>query len=105
MSIEARLAKIASQIAEQFTNRSPALEQELLGIEQRKMAIEAELDIAHLAHKRLLNFRPILGADYQCPRCWIKREQRAALDPIGGGTGSEDYFRCSECHEPITVHI
>src|SRR5262249_45833032 len=45
--------------------------EEHLQIEMRKREVEAQLDAANLAHKRLANFLPIRGANFQYPRCWI----------------------------------
>lgn len=103
MAIGASLTKIAGQIVEHLESRAPALKQELIEIEERKLAIERELNAADLAQKRLLNFRPMLGANYQCPSCWVWHEQTSSLYPIGGGTRTEDHFRCSVCHETITI--
>lgn len=45
----------------------------------QKLEIEAQLDAAKLAQKRLLNFRPSLGRNFQCPRCWVRDDVRSAL--------------------------
>ena len=35
----------------------------------------------------------------------MQREQRPPIYPIGGGTRNEDYFRCGDCKQQITVAV
>jgi hypothetical protein len=58
----------------------------------RKAKMAAQLRSANLSYQRLANFQVKIGADYQCPACWIEHEARSALRPIGSGTDTEDIF-------------
>jgi len=103
MTIAAQIQQIALEFASNAQHRAFALQSKLAEIEARKVAIEAELHTANLARKRIANFKVQIGADYQCPRCWIEHETRSALIPISGGTRDEDFFRCSTCHYELTI--
>lgn len=97
------LLSIASQIAEQLDISASQLQKELLDVELKKHAIEAQLHSARLAVKRVVNYRPALGADYQCPSCWVRHEKRAALTPISG----DDIYnrlRC-ECGQVYSIPL
>ena len=59
--------------------------------------IESQLHAANMATKRLLDFRPMIGADYQCPDCFIKNETRSAMRPIPAGPSGLDLFKCVTC--------
>ena len=59
----------------------------LLDLDRQLTQKKKECDTARLAPKRLANYSVKLGADYQCPRCWIDNEARSALRPIPGTEG------------------
>jgi hypothetical protein len=63
MRIEKILLEEAAYIADYAKGTTPTLEAELRQIERREMEIEARLDAAQLAHKRLLDYRLRIGAD------------------------------------------
>src|SRR5580704_11450609 len=92
-----RLMKIAAELAGNAKFKATALQKEKLTIEARLREIETELHAANLAHERLNSFVPVRGNDLQCPGCWIDREAAAALRPVGGGTRTEDFFKCRTC--------
>lgn len=64
MSIEKILLEEAAYIAGYAKGTTPTLEAELRQIERREMEIEARLDAAQLARKRLLDYRLRIGADF-----------------------------------------
>ena len=86
-----RLAKYAQSSA-------AALEEERLQIEMRKREVEAQLDAANFAHKRLANFVPIRGADFQCPRCWSDHRTASNLQTTAKNRSSTENFRCGTRH-------
>ena len=90
------LLKSATEIAAQHQSRAHAFEAELLEIERRKIEIGAKLKAAHLAPQRALNFKPMLGPDYQCPACWIDHDARSTLFSVPA-TATDDIMRCPTC--------
>ncbi len=99
---EQRIIEIAEEIAEHKEARSSEIEKELREIEAQKAAKEAELNTAKLAFKRSLSFQVRVGADLQCPSCWIDRNRRSVMVNING-TDVEDVFRCRVCRLEIGV--
>ncbi len=102
MGIETILMGEAEFTADNMQRSTPALEAELREVEKRKIAIDAKLNAAKLAQKRLLDFRPRLGADFQCPRCWVQNETRSRLAPIPSGS-ADDILRCRTCGEDFHI--
>ena len=47
---------------------------------------------------RLLNFKIKIGANYQCPICWIEHGRNIALYPVPSG-GRNDILRCAYGHD------
>src|SRR5258708_7033627 len=100
MSIVQQLGEYAAQLAEQNQQRRAGLERELGDLQVQIAQKQAMPDTLGFGHQRLANFQVKIGPDYQCPRCWIMLEKRSALRPIGGGTNTEDFFRCNDCDSP-----
>ena len=92
MSIDGQLEQIAVDLARGLRSRSPTLKAELREIRARLTKIEAELETVSLASQRVSKFRPQIGLDHQCPRCWIEHEKRSTLSPMSGNA-----FRCHTC--------
>ena len=105
MSPDKHFRDVAEQIVQRSKNRTPKLQRELSEIEARKAEVEALLNSANLARQRLAIFQVKIGADYQCPICWIEREVRAPIRSIGAGTDNEDLFRCSVCGTDFSVSV
>lgn len=103
MSISGELLQVAKEIAQNAQLRLAALDQEEAEIDARKAEIQAERKNRSLAAQRALDFRPQVGSDFQCPRCWVDHERRARLLPVGGGPQTEDYFRCRVCSFEYTM--
>lgn len=95
----------AASIAAGYEQHIARLERELADIESRKHQIKQQLHLVSLIPKRLSRFQPKVGADYQCPRCWLEQERHAVLQPIGWGTTHEDHFRCGSCGHRVTVQF
>jgi len=61
--------------------------------------IAARLD--EFAQKRVLSYRPRIGPDLQCPRCWVETEIRSTLGgvarPLGTPSTSSDILTCHTC--------
>ena len=97
VSISNELLNVATRIAQNAQLRLAALDQEEAGLDARKAEIGAERKEISVAAQRAVGFRPQVGTEFQCPRCWVDYERRARLLPVGGGTKAEDYFRCRTC--------
>ena len=67
MSVELILRDEADNQARYLENAASALNAELREIERRKADIDAQLQAVRLAHKRLLNFQPCIGTDFNAP--------------------------------------
>ena len=104
MSIEESLKDAAINIADTIFQRSTALEPEKLRVEERLAEIEAIRNTARLAAQRFGNYMPILGVDYQCPRCWVINENRSALRPVPSNT-IDDVLRCDSCSEDFVISM
>lgn len=107
--IETAIFDEAHYQAKRLQDATPALNAELRKLEQqqaeverRKAEINAQLEAARVSAKRLLNFRPCIGTDFQCPRCWIVNEVRSPLRPIPSDT-SDDIMRCRVCEGDFTI--
>lgn len=97
MYIGWELRRLASEIARSAWARISALREEDAAIDARKAEIREEYMKIRVAAKRAFNFRPQLGADLQCPRCWIDDERQATLLRIEDGAHSEYRFQCQTC--------
>jgi lysine 2,3-aminomutase len=82
--------------------RLEAVMAELAAIDQRVAEINAEIRQAKLARQRLLDFRPRLGSEFQCPRCWIQGDARATLEASPNTTG-EEILTCRTCGSEYVV--
>jgi hypothetical protein len=107
--IELAILDEANYQVRRLQEATPALNAELrqleaqeAEIERRKAEIKAQLEAARLAHKRLLNFRPCIGTDFQCPRCGIVKEIGSTLRPIPSST-SDDIMRCGTCGLDVII--
>jgi hypothetical protein len=98
MSFAGQLYETAGRLAKYAQSSAAALEEERLQIEMRKREVEAQLDAANFAHKRLANFVPIRGADFQCPRCWIDHRTASNLQTTAKNRSSTENFRCGTRH-------
>lgn len=104
MPIANEIQQAAIEIANGIHRRIAGLEKEKTRLENELSINQAALDAANLCHDRLGNFRPEIGADYQCPRCWINNESRVALR-AAEGTEKVDVLRCPTCHWEILVEF
>lgn len=96
MSIGERLQVLAREIARRAQFRLAVLSREEAEIDRRKVQIETERKNISGAARRAIDFRPLIGTDYQCPRCWVDHEKQSILLPILGQTRN-DLFHCDEC--------
>ena len=85
----------ASNEAARMQQRDASLKDELLKIEARKAAVQTEREKIRTAAQRALKFMPKIGAEHQCPRCWILNERRAPLRPVGSPSDDFDIMRCA----------
>jgi predicted RNA-binding Zn-ribbon protein involved in translation (DUF1610 family) len=97
MSISDELLQLAKETALNAQLHLAALDKEEAAIEARKVEIAAEREKIGVAAKRALDFRAQVGADFQCPRCWVDYERRARLIPAEEDTKAGNSFRCRTC--------
>jgi hypothetical protein len=102
MNLEDLLVEQARYHADRMYGTRAPLEDEFLGLEKRKSEIEAQLKAIKFAERRILEYRPTLGAVFQCPRCWVQKEIRASLRAMSTGT-KDDLLRCDTCGFEIPV--
>ena len=98
MALAHKLQLLASDCAEAATRRVPDLARQLAEIEARRAEVATQLSAARDARKRLARYEAKLGADYQCPRCWVGRGSRSPLASFPG-KAMEELFRCGLCDE------
>lgn len=82
MALEDELRNVAGEIADRLQVHHSDLDDALTPIEARK---------------RLLNYSPRVGPDFQCPRCWMENEKRSVLRTVVTNI-DDDVFRCDVCH-------
>jgi len=102
MSIESILIEDAKYQADCLQNAVLTLQTELKHIEKRKVEIDAKLQTVRRAHQRALDFRPSIGADFQCPRCWVEKALRSTLRPVGSDPRL-NILRCGTCCAEFTA--
>jgi hypothetical protein len=102
MSTGDELRRIACEAAQYAQARVTQLDAEIFDLQKQLASKQTERDAASSALDRYANFPLSAGADGPCPYCWIETGQNVPIRPIGGGTSTEDFFRCSNGHD-ITV--
>jgi hypothetical protein len=102
MGIDDKLHQAAVKKAMDMQSRLAALDREEAEIDARKAQIHAERNAISRAPDRLANFSVKVGANYQCPHCWIEHERQSVLSPIPSKT-SADLFRCDTCHLELEI--
>jgi len=96
MDIDRVLLDEAANTVRNLEDGVVVLEAELAAIEQHVAEINAEIRQAKLARQRLLDFRPRVGSDFQCPRCWVQGDARSTLE-AWRSTTSEEILTCRVC--------
>ena len=97
MSIGGELKECAHHFAQEAQSRLAQIEREIAEIDERKAQLTAQRDLIRSASERAFDFEPMLGSDFQCPRCWIESETRSFLRPVRSEKPREDIFRCNRC--------
>ena len=103
MDLEKTLFEEAQYAVSDLKNRARVLEPQLQELEKLKLEVEAQCRAAHLAPKRLLEYRFQIGTDYQCPRCWIYYERRSALHPADPANPERTIMRCQTCAAEFVI--
>jgi hypothetical protein len=85
-------------------NRAMYLKEQLEEIQARRDAIEAERREINSAAQRLLNYQPRIGAEYQCPGCWIDHGKQAPLSGVPG-TDQHNILRCDACRKDWRIPL
>jgi hypothetical protein len=98
MTFLSQLQDMAAEFARNAQSQATHLHHDLL-------EIEAKLHVANLARDRLASFVPSLRAISKAPGFWINNELRSSLRAIGGGTSTEDLFRCNTCEVEIALRF
>ena len=85
-------------------NRALYLKVQMEQIQAQRDAIEAERREINHAAKRLLSYQPRIGAEYQCPGCWIDRGEQAPLLGVPG-TAQHNIMRCDACGKDWRIPV
>ena len=96
------LGQAAIEIANGFRRRKLDLEKEQSDLKLSLAQAKAGLEATDLAIYRLGRFSVTLGAEYQCPRCWIAQGVPSSLIPQPGDT-KEDWFKCRICNYELSI--
>lgn len=96
------MREAAREIAAEVEQSVARLQREQPELEKRLAEKQAQLDLASLAPKRLANYVVRVGADYQCPRCWIYEEKRSRMLPRPGPP-RQDIFECVVCGRSVVL--
>ena len=96
MDIDRVLLDEAANAVQRLEEGVAVLEAKLAAIDQRVAEINAAIKDAKLARTRLLDFRAQIGADFQCPHCWVQNEERSTLEAVSG-TDGEEILICRTC--------
>ena len=102
MDIDRVLLDEAANTVQRLEEGVAVLEAELAAIDQRVAEINAEIKDAKLARTRLLDFRALIGADFQCPHCWVHSEARSTLEAVPG-TDGEEILICRTCSSEYLI--
>jgi hypothetical protein len=89
-------------LEEQLRASKVLLDKELAKVESKRAVLLAERDAANRARERSLNFRPILGGNYQCPSCWIMKEERSTMHTRSARINNH-FFQCGACKFEVRV--
>jgi hypothetical protein len=95
------LGQEAIEIANGFRRRKLDLEKEQLDLKLSLAQVKAGLEVTDLAIFRLGRFSATLGAEYQCPRCWIAQGVPSSLIPQPRDS-NEDRFKCRICNYELS---
>ena len=96
-SFAEQLMEIANRVVLSHQGSVERIERELAEIEAQKATLQAQLRTAHLAQSSLRQYVPISGSNYNCPRCWVDREDLIAVHGTAHGKKATDTFRCPAC--------
>jgi len=102
MSILTELKQAAVEVANNLQQRRSGLEAKKQNLETQLAQVQAQLDASSLPYQRVANFQPQIGADFQCPSCWVQNECRSALMPVPSET-DDDILRCRTCHQDFSI--
>lgn len=97
------LMQSAIQYANRFRERARTLKESLRDLELKAAETKGHLHATDLAIDRLKSFRPDIGGDLQCPRCWIAHGVNSSLIPQSSETDS-DWFKCRTCDFEFEVN-
>jgi hypothetical protein len=100
MEIAEKLQLLAGDRAELARRRESELEWQLNQLEFQKTRLIAQINSARRVSDRLGTYETTIDGNYQCPKCWIDRGEKAVLKPISSASDI-DLFRCSQCGQQI----
>jgi hypothetical protein len=102
MSIADVLTKLAERFVKEVQQRKFEAKEEYdrqeAQLREARSKYNAAADLASRAAERTAHFVPMLGSNFQCPRCWVCDENRSPLMPI-----PVDLFRCNVCGLEISA--
>lgn len=95
-AIETALSDALDDLERQLQGQKAAVERELAEVEAKRVELLSKRDSISRAQQRRLDFSPVFGRDYQCPSCWITKEDRSTMRPVASRS-DDDFFECGVC--------
>ncbi|MCF8469332.1 MAG: hypothetical protein K9G30_00960 [Parvibaculum sp.] len=102
MSIESAIMQAGLEVANDIQRRIAGFEKKKAQLENELSINQAALNAAQLCHDHFADFQVKVGADYQCPRCWINNESRSTLRPVPSDTDT-DILHCPNCQLDVLI--
>ena len=97
MDASEELLSMAQRCALQAKHKTSQLKAELEQVEAQKREVEAKYRHVNKAAQRLLDYQPRIGNEYYCPRCWVDRGERRALDASVPSPQNYTVLHCDRC--------
>ena len=102
MSFQSKLKEAAENLAAMAKTRISDLDRKISELAQEKARLVDKRDSARTSVERGANYRAVNGLKYQCPYCWVIRDQMSPLVHSLSPTNAETY-RCGSCQSEFPV--
>jgi hypothetical protein len=101
MSAAEKLKEIATAICNQMRDRKVMLQAEYDDLKSKlahkKFELDSHVDFLSSAYQRALDFRPLAGGKFLCPRCWVVNGKESEATAHG------NIVRCGACHQEFPI--
>ena len=103
MSIEVELQQYALGLQATLDQKELEAHRKKAKLEDSLATLRVSIDSLGRRRERFATYFDELHSGLICPCCWIEKEVRAEVGPIGGGTDTHDFFRCFTCFTEYSV--